>query len=286
MPQQLAGPIRAPRCYGVAQPGPDTRWIWLEDLTDRYNGSWPLKRYALAAQHLGRFNGAFLGHNSPPGDVWLRHDGLRGRTAEAVAGLARLADPALWDHPRVRRAYPTALREPIERLAEDREVLLQALAGLPQSVCHLDAWYGNMAAVQDGDGTDTTVLFDWALPGYGALGEEIGHLVWLSLLECTVAVGEAPQLEALVLEQYLAGLAESGWQGELRAVRVAYLINSVLSFGLWPEAIDHALNEDAHAANVAVYGQSIEAVIDQTAAVTMLLLERAHEVRALLGIGQ
>jgi hypothetical protein len=169
LPQQLAGVIRAPRCYAVSQPAPDASWIWLEDLTDRYAGRWPLERYALAAQHLGRFNGAFIGRDSLPGDVWLRHDGLRGRSAHAVAGLARLVDPALWTHALVRRAFPTPILERIERVADDREAMLQALAGLPQSVCHLDAWYGNMAAVQDGDGADTTVLFDWALAGYGAL---------------------------------------------------------------------------------------------------------------------
>ena len=286
LPQQLTGSLRAPCCYGVAQPEPDTRWIWLEDLTDCYDGAWSLERYALAAQHLGQFNGWFVGRAPLPGDRWLSRDGLRGSSAEALASLSRLGDPALWAHPLVQRAFGTPVRERIERLAVDREPMLQALARLPQSVCHRDAWHGNMAAIQDADGADTTVLFDWALAGYGALGEEIGHLVWVSLLECKVDVRDAAQLEGRVFERYVAGLAESGWQGDPRVVRCAYLINAVLNFGLWPEAIDHAVNEEAHAATAQFFGRSIEAVIDQTAAVTMLLLDRADEVRALLGIAR
>ena len=127
-----------------------------------------------------------------------------------------------------------------------------------------------------------TGLFDWAIAGYGAPGQEISNLVWSSLLECSVDVRDAGRLESDVLDAYLQGLAEAGWRADPRRVRCAYLISAVLLFGLAPEAVDCALQEDEHAALERRSGWPIDRVIEQAAAVTYLLLERAEELRALL----
>src|SRR5689334_15223799 len=49
--------LAAPRLY-LADRRADACWLWLEDLGDG-GGQWDVARYALAARHLGRFNGAF-----------------------------------------------------------------------------------------------------------------------------------------------------------------------------------------------------------------------------------
>lgn len=282
IPQALAGPLRAPRCFGTMRPATNLRWIWLEELQDRYGGTWPLERYALAAHHLGACNAAYLVGRPLPTAPWLTADGLRSRSASAIAGLDRLRTPALWEHPLLRQSFPRPVLGDLERLSAERERLLAAAARLPQTFCHLDAWHGNMAALVDASGDDVTVLFDWELAGYGALGVEISNLVWSSLLEFKLASSDVERLEAQVVAGYMQGLASAGWKADPRQVRCAYLISSVLLFGLVPEAVDHALSEDQHAALERHYGWPLERIVRQAAEVTYLLLGRADELRDLL----
>jgi hypothetical protein len=282
VPQTLAGSLRAPHCFGVAQPTADLRWIWLEDLQDRYGRHWPVERYSLAARQLGRFNGLFLAQKVAPATPYLARDALRWRSQEAVDGFARLADPGLWQHPQLQRAFPRPVIADLRRLLADREWFLAVAAHFPQGFCHLDAWHGNMAALVSDAGDEVTVLFDWALAGYGPPGQEISNLVWSSFLEFKVEIEQAAALEAAVLANYLAGLAEAGWQGDERLVRCAYLISAVLLFGLASEAVDHALNEAERAGLEAYSGWPLERMIDQCAGITYLLLERAGEVRQLV----
>lgn len=283
VPQALAGRLRAPRCFGVMHPAPLLRWIWLEDLRDRYGGTWPRERYALAARHLGAFNAAYLVGRPLPTAPWLTGNGLRSRSASAIADLDRLREPALWEDALLHHVFPRPVLSDLERLAAERERFLAAAAQLPQTFCHLDAWHGNMAAMEDASGEDVTVLFDWALAGYGALGGEISNVVWTSLLEFKLDVNDVERLEAEVFEGYLQGLAQAGWQADLRQVRCAYLISSVLLFGLAPEAVDHALSEGEHATLEEQYGWPLERMVRQAAEVTYLLLRRADELRDLLG---
>lgn len=282
IPQTLTGSLRAPRCFGVAQPAPDQRWIWLEDLQDCYGRRWPLHQYACAGRHLGLFNGAYLTGKAKPILPCLEGNRLRSRSADAVANFERLRDPALWTHPRLRRVFPQPILPDLERLLADRAGFLRVLAHLPQTFSHLDVHVGNMAARQEADGGAVNVLFDWAIAGYAAPGQEIANLIWSSFLEFKVDVSEAAQLEAAVFDGYLQGITEAGWQGDSRLVRCAYLISSVLIFGLVPEAVDHALNEAEHDALERYYGWSIDLIIEQAAVVTHLLLERAAELRTLL----
>jgi hypothetical protein len=282
VPQTLTGDLRAPACYGIAQPEPDLDWIWLEDLQDVYGRIWPRERYIVAARHLGAFNGAYLVGTPLPTAPWLVSTGLRTRSATALADVGRLRNPALWTHPRLRRAFPRPVLDAFERLITDRERFLAVAERLPQTFCHFDAWQGNMAAVNDGTGTDVTVLFDWALACYGPVGQELANLVWSTFLEFRVDIAEFTEFETAAFESYLQGLQAAGWQPDPRLVRCAYLIGSVLLFGLVPEAVDHALNEDEHPALERYYGWPIDRMIEQAAEVTYLLFARVDELRALL----
>lgn len=281
VPQSLTGALRAPHCFGVSQPTPDRRWLWLEDLHDRHGRVWPLDAYALAARHLGAFNGAYLVGRRRPAAPSLGGDRLRSRSADMIMNPGRLRDPALWAHPRLRRAFPRAVHGDLERLLTERERYLSAAAQLPRTFCHLDAHQGNMAATVDAAGAPVTVLFDWAIAGYAPPGMELANLVWSSFLEFQIDVQQAAELEASVIDSYLQGLAEVGCRVEPRLVRCAYLIGSVLLFGLLPEAVEHALNED-HKGLERYYGWPLDRLVAQAAEVTYLLLERADELRGLL----
>lgn len=292
--------LRSPRCFGVMEPTPDLRWIWLEDLQDCYDGDWPLERYALAAYHLGIFNGRYLTGKSMPIASWLTDKGLR---SEAVnkAALERLRDPEIWAHTLLRSAFPTPVLPELERLVADRERILAGAAELPRTFCHLDAHSENMAAIKEAThgnesgaegnstedhctkdhDTEITVLFDWALSGYGAPGEEISRLVWAALLDFKVDIAEAERLEEMVFAGYIQGLTDAGWQADPAQVRYAYLMSSVFIFTLDMEAVDHAFDKDVEGLEK-YYGWSQARMVEQSAQVTYLLLERADELRAML----
>lgn len=66
----LPGPIVAPRCYGVREYDGGA-WIWMEHIVEATERRWGLEEYALAAQHLGAFNGAYLTKTPLPNVPWL-----------------------------------------------------------------------------------------------------------------------------------------------------------------------------------------------------------------------
>lgn len=281
--------LRSPRCFGVVEPTPDLRWIWLEDLQDSYDGDWPLERYVLAAYHLGIFNGGYLAGKPMPTAPWLTGNRLRSESASKVAALEQFRAPEIWAHPLLRRAFPTPIMADLDRLAADRERFLAGAAAFPLTFCHLDAHSKNMAALdgtadEEGPSTETTVLFDWAVAGYGAPGEEISRLIWAALLEFKVDIAETEQLETMVFDSYLRGLADAGWQADPVQVRYAYLMSSVLIFTLEIEAVGHVWDKDVVGLEQ-YYGWPQERLVEQSAQVTYLLLERAEELRAMLNRG-
>ena len=222
IPQTLSGELRAPYCFGTAQPSLDLRWIWLEDLHDFYNWEWPIEHYAKTAYHLGRFNGQYLVGKFMPIGEYLAKNALRCGCGYHIADFDRYRDPSMWKHPLVRRAYPEPVIEKLDQLAADQDRLLSIVESFPQTFCHLDAWHGNMAAVENADRTVSTALFDWALAGYGAPGEEIAPLIWSALLESYVDIQNAARLENEVFTQYLQGLEDAGFHPDPTQIRCAY----------------------------------------------------------------
>jgi hypothetical protein len=275
--------LAAPRCFGVVEYPSEVLWIWLEELVDTMGAPWPLVRYGLAARHLGGFNGAYLAGRPMPAYPWLSRDWLRSRTASVAKGMPFLQCSSTWEHPLVRRAFPPPVVGRLLRLFEERETFLWALARLPQTHCHFDAWHGNLFAGRAPDGREQTVAIDWAFVGPGAVGEEISLLVWASLQDFKIELADAARLEESVLQNYLEGLHEAGWRGDPRLVRFGYIVNAALQWGIFPEYLSDALDESRHAALEQSLGLPIEAIVERSAAVTSLLLERAAEARKWLG---
>src|SRR4051794_34035013 len=90
--EHLMGGLRAPRCFGMYQPVTGSGWLWMEELTDRYSGQWPLARYGLAARHLGQFNGAYLTSAPLPTDKWLSRGWLRAWLAQVEPRMNQIAN--------------------------------------------------------------------------------------------------------------------------------------------------------------------------------------------------
>jgi hypothetical protein len=84
--------------------------------------------------------------------------------------------------------------------------------------------------------------------GTGAIGEELTPLVAVSLQFLHVPPGKARELEAIVIEGYMAGLRDAGWRGDERLVRLGYglatgLFGAVATVGMWHELADAELSE-------------------------------------------
>ncbi len=129
----LPGGLTVPRCYGVTEQPDSSYWLWLEDVVDTVGPNWNLDRFALAARHLGQFNGAYPAGRPIPGEPWLMHDWLRTWLAARASLGEMLQQPDQWAHPLIRRIYLIPMTERIVRLWNERDIFLDALDRLPQT---------------------------------------------------------------------------------------------------------------------------------------------------------
>ena len=208
-PRALAIDRRADRC-----------WLWLEDLGGD-GARWDIARYALAARHLGRFNGAF-----PEGTFdapWLTRRWLSTWLLTGFGSRAQLVldNDAVWAHPDVREGFAPDARERLQWRWAGRKALLDRLLARPHTLCHLDAFRKNLF-----DRGGETVAIDWSYVGLAPIGAEVGHLVMGS-----VAFAEhghdTPALARASLDAYVDGLRESGWRGDERDVREGFALSAI-----------------------------------------------------------
>jgi len=165
--------------------------------------------------------------------------------------------------------------------------LLAALERLPQTLCHLDAFPGNLLAHENAAGEQQTVALDWAFIGLAAVGEEVGHLIAWSLLLGVVAASEAEELRAVVLAGYTEGLREAGWavnaEALTRAVIGGAAIAAVLrwAFSAANRVIRPAFDEDARATMERSTGRPVAEGMAERARLVYFLLDWLDEARAL-----
>lgn len=275
--------LAAPRCLAITERADGQLWLWLEDLPAATE-PWTLDRYALAARHLGAFNGAYVTGRPLPAAPWLSPAPLESWLAVVVARImAALDGRGLWQHPLMRLALPGDTAARLHTLWAGREATLAAQRRLPRVFCHLDAFRANLAARRTPTGKDETVAIDWAWAGSGALGEELGPLVVATVLDGALPLDALPALESAALDGYLAGLGEAGWRGDPRLVRLGYTATVPLRYAaLLAADIAHAAVDDGfRAAQEERHGASIEAVAHHRGALLAILLDRAGTARAL-----
>ena len=278
----LPGGLAAPRCFGVVEYPDGTCWIWLEDVRDEIGLHWPLEHYGLVARHLGQFNGAYLVDRPMPSCPWLGSGWLR-QVIESSASAMPLFRDSL-DHALIRRRLPGDASDRYFRLWEEREVYLDALDRLPQTVCHLDVFRRNLFSRRTTGGDHQSVAIDWAFAGKAALGEELVPLVLGSVLFYEVGVDEGQALEEIVFEGYLQGLHDAGWRGDPRQVRLGYAAAGSLWYkfndvGRW---LALALNESFHPMVAQMWGMPIEDVIDHGVQMESSFDRLADEARELI----
>jgi hypothetical protein len=215
--------LTAPRCVEIDTAADGTIWLWLEDIAREGEATWPVSRYGLAAYHLGRFNGSNRNSAALQVHPWLSRNWLRGWIEEAAPYIDMLTRHR--DHPNVVQMYDV---DHILGLWSDRDRRLDYLENLPQTLCHLDAYRGNLFSGRDPAGQEQTVAIDWAFVGHAALGEELASLVAASVAMGHVEPQHMKELEKTVLEGYLDGLSDENCSVRSSEVYDAYAMSAAM----------------------------------------------------------
>jgi hypothetical protein len=257
----LPGGLCAPHCYGVQNHQDGVSWIWLEDVRDDIGPRWPIEHYGLVARQLGRFNGKYIGENSPDWP-WLSVNWIRGwveRSAPFVEPLRKSLD-----HPLVKRWLPKEQSEKFFRQWEEREHLLTVLDRLPQTLCHLDAFRRNMFARRVNSEEYQTVLIDWAFVGRGPIGSELIPLIRGTTSFFEVDVSDFKRLEDLAFKGYMDGLRDAGWRGDPWQARLGYLASNIrYKFGTIRFIMNLIADEAMHKRAQQTYGCPVEELLDR-----------------------
>ena len=275
----LPAGLRAPLCYGCDELADGTAWLWLEHIREDGQRTWPISRWALAARHLGQFNGAYLAGRPLPRAPWLGGRRLRTWLERHVPLVARIA--AAPRNPDIRRWWPQPVVDAILHLWEERDAFCDALERLPQAFGHGDAIRRNLFARHRADGSEETVGIDWENAGYYAVGEEVGQTLSVAGAFFDVEPSDLPALDEALFAGYLDGLHDAGWRGDPRQVRFAYAAHAALRNAF--NAVGATVPDDAgRAAALENYGHTWEELAERRAAVRPFLLDRAVEARSLL----
>jgi hypothetical protein len=191
-------------------------------------------------------------------------------------------DPATWQHPLLRSAFPIPITSRLWRLWEDHGVLLDVLERLPQTLCHLDAWRGNLFATPEVDGEHQLIAIDWAYLGLGTMATDIGDLMAPSFELFGVEPCDPRTLDRVIFESYLEGLSAAGWQGDHRVVRCAFALFTALKYGCLLFWLHHIIDESQHASWVQRRGHPLDECLQNQAVLTYYLLDLADEARRLI----
>ncbi|YCQ21390.1 hypothetical protein M1D93_04485 [Arthrobacter sp. Z1-9] len=116
----------------------------------------------------------------------------------------------------------------ILRLWRDRHRRLDFLESLPQTLCHLDAYRGNLFSRRDPAGQEQTVAIDWAFVGHAAHGEELASLVAASVAMGHIEPQHMKELEKTALEGYMDGLNDEKCHVSPAGVYDAYATSAAM----------------------------------------------------------
>ncbi len=267
------------RCYEISPAAENSIEFWLEDLTDEYDQHWPLERYGLAARHLGQMGGEFLAGRPLPDFDWLsqRRVGGGGRVVESLTN-----SEATWRNETVRRLFREPVEDRLRQQLADRRLFRDAIAALPVTLCHNDSHDENLFSRRNDDGTQETVAVDWELVGIGPISSDITFLVVATLRRLAVDMQHAEELEEAVIDGYISGLRDAGWNGDERQVRIGYTAAVALRLGLLPAILTITRDEASREEAERVWNRPAEELADRWAQVAYFVLDRADRAREML----
>jgi len=277
----IPGRLSAARALAVTEDADGTTWLWLEDVVDRFDGTWPLAQYGQAARHLGQFNGAYLDGRPLPTFLWLAphwadHQGEPAQIPKALSEIDALTSD---DH--VRRAFSVPIIDLASRLLHDQPTFIGILTRLPQTLCHHDASQANLLTRRRADGRIETVAVDWESIGHGTVGAEIATLVFGTMRRGTFPAERAADLDRSVFAGYLQGLRDAGWQGDSDLVRLGYTAAVALRWSLLGWTLRALTSDEARSRIACTLKEPEERAVERFILLSLFLLDRAEEARRL-----
>jgi hypothetical protein len=274
----------APRCYQIDE-WPNGYRIWMEDVRDDVGTLWPLEHYRHVARHFGRFNGMYLAGSPLPTWPWLLSGFLAARLEHCEWPTFAKHYPELrHTNALVQRGWSDDLVVAFDRIWHECQQFLYVLATLPQTLLHNDSGRKNLMARRRAGGEFETIAVDWAQPAIGAVGEDLACMVtqpvyWLH----GVHPDELEELDAIVFDAYVQGLADMGWQGDPALVRLGYTLSVVLRSGFGIFIFEWAARDEKtrrfmeHA-----LGHPVEETIDAMRGLRSYIVRCAEEARQLI----
>jgi hypothetical protein len=202
----LPGQLRAPRRLLTTEHADGECWIWMEDVAGRTGPSLELYDYEQVGRDLGTTQGAYAAGVVPlPTDDWLSRGWLRGWTEASEPNAAVIADDDAWHDSVLDGLRP--LRRRASEVWARREELLAIVEAAPSTVVHCDFWPANIVVAD----RNSTVAIDWSQVGIGAVAQDVDQMtldpVWMQVRPDT----DPRQLERLVLNAYVDGLRDAGF---------------------------------------------------------------------------
>lgn len=274
------GNVSAPVCHFIDERPDGALWLWLEDVKDRIGSQWPLEQYAVAARHLGHFNGAYLvGQNFPSGS-WITQKWLRHYVENASRMIELVREKP--DLPTVTRIFPGDSLAQILALWDMHDSLLDVLEHLPQVFCHQDAFKRNVFARGE-----QTILIDWSYTGIAPVGAELAALVAGTIEFFELPAGRVKELDRLCFDGYLQGLRDAGWKVNAKLVRLGFIASCLLRYtigGGMGEALPRLLDPESRARLESSFGISAEELEKSDPAMIAYYQALIQEVLKLLGL--
>lgn len=215
--------LRAPRFLAITIISDTECWLWQEYLPRDHDWTWD--DYYAAAYRLGQWQAAT---QDLPQHTWLGRDWLAGWVHGPLTGIFGMVEGMDgYQHPLLAAHFAPEELAALRQLWANRQQILNRLAQLPLTLCHLDAHRGNLSWQGD-----DLALLDWAFVGSGALGEELAAFIGATLLLDYVPLADAEQLEQVAFAGYLAGLRAAGWSGDEVLIWEAYHCTMPLRYAL------------------------------------------------------
>ena len=228
----LGGNMAAPECYEIWKPDNDEPWMWLEDIQGIPGRDWTMKQFAAMARHFGAMQGAFASNPMPDQD-WL--DTTK-RVRTGHDNLVQKMDAMLEEfkaHELTGKLMAGEFGKRLLKLWSKKDIFLKAYYNAPRTLMHGDFCTGNLFSRKDRDGNDQTVAIDWQYSGITAVGTDMGGLI----ADRSAVTGGPKKMEPeeftpLMMDAYLAGFKEGGWQGNLQKIRLATYCILVIPWGV------------------------------------------------------
>ena len=228
--RDLPGGITAPSCYKIAE-GDEQIWLVLEHVQGANLQDFSYDELLESARRIGHFNGYYAAHTDEAAKFghwtsrdWIKNWGNRSNIDEAWTRYREDFDASEY----VRKASPQEVVKTRLDLARAARDLPDRYDTLPKTLCHLDVFHKNMLRGQ----SNQLVLIDWAFTGIEIIGADLSCLVNFALLvPSSGTAGKEGQFERDILDAYIAGVQDAGYDCDSDLVRFGYYAATTVRWG-------------------------------------------------------